>query len=667
MKVIITTLLCLTATGIVNADPVPQYGRFEAAFTIPGQTGNPFDPTANNVDVDFAGPRNLHIDVPAFWDGETWKVRLTPTVPGAYSSTVSRNGVASDVQWSTAHTFKCVKSKAAGFVRRSPDVTQEFVFDNGQIFYPIGMNVAWLPDDDGKNYADAFAGMKANGMRWARVWMTFWDDKALEWRSTGKNPEIGTLSIENARKLDRVVDAAAANGVYIQLVLQHHGQYTTKVDPNWNQNPFNVANGGFLSSPEQFFSDPHAIALTKAKYRYIVARWGYSPNIMAFELFNEVQNIPEIRPNLGAVVDWHRQMADYLRSVDVDKHLITASYTNPGNDLTQAGLDYWQIHDYVPDVLSYFSAANYSQAGCPVFVGEWGSNHKQTEQSTHDGVWSSLFTNGAAPGMFWYWDQVQSQNWWSQFGSPAEYMRRFGVDKQTSKSGVMVSADSPGKLSRLEFAFPKGWEATTSFDVDLATSGDITGLAGISSFVQGNGHRDMLPQPIDFHLHMSQPGRFSVRVGKIAAQGAHPVILIDGMPALDREYPSAGKDVDGNDTLGANVPVGDHEVSLDNSGADWFTVDQVSVENYVTALACVARTDGKTIDFWAYNRDRTSRDPIDGTLTMHGMKPGRYTIRLWDTWNRVELPSTNVKMKGTDLVIPIHGLVRDMAGTATRQ
>ena len=669
MKVIITMALLLLISGTAFADTkltVPQYSRFEGAFTVPGQSGNPFDPTANDVDVDIDGPAGKSI-VPAFWDGTGWKVRFTPTSTGAYSATVRRNGRACDAQWSTPSTFKCAKSKSAGFVRRSTELTQGFAFDNGEPFYPIGMNLAWLPNDDGKAYEEAFTSMNANGMRWARVWMTFWDDKALEWRSDGKNPAIGELSLDSARKLDRVVDAAGKEGVYIQLVLQHHGQYTTKTDPNWSQNPFNVANGGFLKEPQDFFTDPKAIALTKAKYRYIVARWGYSPNIMAYELFNEVQNISEAHPDFSAVVNWHRQMADYLRSIDVDHHMVTASYTNPGNDLSKAGFDYLQIHDYVPDILTYFSTADYATADRPVFVGEWGSNHKQTEQTTHDGVWSSIFTNGAAPGMFWYWDQVQAQNWWPSFKSASTYLSRFGVHDQRTKTILPVVVDSPGKLSKLQFAFPGGWDSTKSFDIDLLPTGGITGLAGVSSFVQGNGHRDMTSQPILFRVHSTATGRFSVRAGRISANGAHPTLLVDGMPAVDRDYPGMGKDVDGNDTLGANLSPGEHTVSLFNNGPDWFTVDSISVDNYVPALAAFARTDGHTIDFWAYNRNRESTDPIDGTLTINNQPDGRYKIRYWDTTRQVELSSTIIKAVAGDLVIPIHGLVHDWAGTATRE
>ena len=670
MKVTILTVLLLMTASMAHAGnggvSVPQYGRFEAAFTITGQTGNPFDPAANDVAVAFRGPRALHT-VPAFWDGDTWKVRFTPTATGSYTGVVSRNGAVCDVQWSTPHAFKCVKSKSSGFVRRSSEVIQGFVFDNGKPFYPLGINEAWGSADDGKHYEDDFALMHGSGLRWARVWMTFWDNKALEWRADGKNPAIGDFSLDSARKLDRVVDAAENNGVYVQLVLQHHGQYTSKVDPNWAQNPFNVANGGFLKEPQDFFTDPRAIALTKAKYRYIAARWGYSPSIMSWELFNEVQNISETKAHFADVVDWHKQMADYLRSVDINHHLITASYTNPGNDLSQSGLDYFQIHDYVPDVITYFSSADYTKADKPTFVGEWGSNWKQTEQLTHDGVWSSLYTEGAAPGMFWYWDMVESQDWWHVFASPAAYLSRFGVDQQIAKSRVPVSAESPGKLARLQFAFPGGWESTTSFDVDLAPSGTITGLAGISSFVQGSGHRDMTAQPIVFHLHGAAPVRLSVGIGRVASGGAHPTITVDGMPVVDRDYPGTGKDVDANDTLGANVGPGDHEVALFNAGADWFTVSQVSVENYAPALAAMARTDGTAIDFWVYDRERGSKDPIDGALTFHGIPDGRYKVRLWDTWNQVELPSISAHATGGSLVVPINGLVRDWAGTATRQ
>jgi hypothetical protein len=100
-----------------------------------------------------------------------------------------------------------------------------------------------------------------------------------------------------ARRWDTIVEAADKNGIFFPDGLQHHGQYSTRTNPNWGENPWNAANGGFLAKPEDFFTDARAKALTKAKYRYIIARWGYSPSILAWELFNEVQYTDAARDN----------------------------------------------------------------------------------------------------------------------------------------------------------------------------------------------------------------------------------------------------------------------------------------------------------------------------------------------------------------------------------
>ena len=44
------------------------------------------------------------------------------------------------------------------------------------------------------------------------------------------------------------------HGIYFQLVFQHHGQWNTGANSNWDVNPWNTAAGGFLKSPKEFFS-----------------------------------------------------------------------------------------------------------------------------------------------------------------------------------------------------------------------------------------------------------------------------------------------------------------------------------------------------------------------------------------------------------------------------
>ena len=150
---------------------------------------------------------------------------------------------------------------------------------------------------------------------------------------------LGRYSQQVAQRLDGIVEAAEANGIAIQLVLQHHGQFSTTTNPQWDQNPYNVNRGGMLETAETFFTDPEARRLTRNKYRYIVARWGYSPAILAWELFNEVQFTDGWRNRPETVVAWHREMADYLYEIDPHQHLVTTS-----SDTGDAFAAIWNIN-----------------------------------------------------------------------------------------------------------------------------------------------------------------------------------------------------------------------------------------------------------------------------------------------------------------------------------
>lgn len=88
--------------------------------------------------------------------------------------------------------------------------------------------------------------------------------------------------------MDKVLELAEQKGIYIMLTFINHGQFSTKVNPQWNENPWNKKNGGILTKPEEFFTNTEAKKQFKKIIRYIIARWGYSTNIMSWELFNEV-------------------------------------------------------------------------------------------------------------------------------------------------------------------------------------------------------------------------------------------------------------------------------------------------------------------------------------------------------------------------------------------
>ncbi len=644
---------------------VPRDSKFEASWTLPNQTGNPFDPQQNDIQAAFHTPSGKTVMVPAFWDGDKWRVRYTPLTIGKYTLTVLRSGTPIHPADLSAAGFRCTSSSAVGFIRRDPAHVQHFLFDNKNPYYPIGMDYAWgggnMPD-----YPEIFQTMHQNGMTWTRIWMNNWDGKNLEWGpDRSQNPPIGQYSMDVARKWDTIVNAAEKNDVYIQLCLQHHGQYTQQTDPNWADNPFNVANGGFLKNPEDFFTDPTALRLTRNKFRYIVARWGYSPHLMSFELFNEVQNIGEVRDHFENVVNWHRQMAAYIRSLDPNHHLITTSNSPPDSPLAKIGLDYDQIHTYVPSILSYFLSQSVAGVNTPVFLGEWGENGRQTESALHDGLWSGIMVPAAGAPQYWYWDQVQPQNWWGQYKAVTSYIKASHMAAQTNLHSVPVHATSSGNRATLSFTPSGGFGPTTSFDITADPSGAISGLSGVSSFIMGQNHRDMLPKPISIHLQCAQACKFQIQIATIARAGAHPQISVDGTLAAEKDYPAGDRDQNIADTLSADLTPGAHTVTLFNSGADWFIARSISVTDYSPALAATAKGNNHAIFFWAYSRDR-STEPISGSILLAGLAPGAYQLHLWNTQTGQPLgtPKTLRVMKDP-LSISLPAFSKDIAGWIT--
>jgi hypothetical protein len=273
-------------TGCVETGET--FPHVEISFRLEGVEGNPFAAEVWGI-VD--RPDGPPVRVPAFYDGgDTWRVRYTPDRLGVHRVRVATGPAGAerpaDAIDLSPDSFDVFGDPQPGFVRRSGAHVQRFAFDDGTPYFPLGYNVGWGKPELFEAHHEA---MRAAGIDWSRHWMAVFARLALDWNSFGKPLPEGHLDLEVARTWDRVVRSAEASGIRFQFVLQHHGQYSTTVNPNWGACPWAAAKGGFLKGPEEFFTHPKALEITRMKYRYIVARWGYSTAVMAWELFNEVQ------------------------------------------------------------------------------------------------------------------------------------------------------------------------------------------------------------------------------------------------------------------------------------------------------------------------------------------------------------------------------------------
>ena len=350
---------------------VPCFETFTVRFELNREADNPFDPDKADITCTVTSPNGHVAEHIGFWyqdyDREDrfsgdelkpmgrpeWRIRITPREVGTYTYVVHAR-LAKDTISTKPMTFFSEASNHRGFVRVSKD-PRYFEFDNGDFFYPIGHNLhspvdirCWKevfkqepPAGRGLNmYADFFDKMKQAGENTAEVWMSSWW-VGIEWTSAWRDyygPQ--RYSLQNAWKLDTLLQMAREHEFNIHVVLDNHGKFSEFCDWEWELNPYNRAAdaAGFLNGASEFFTNQQARKLHRDRLRYIAARWSSDPTILGWELVSEFDLVGgKNREDMNArnyfhrsqiPRDWAHEMINHMRSCDVYKHLITIHYAS---------------------------------------------------------------------------------------------------------------------------------------------------------------------------------------------------------------------------------------------------------------------------------------------------------------------------------------------------
>jgi hypothetical protein len=166
-----------------------------------------------------------------------------------------------------------------------------------------------------------------------------------------------------ARQFDDLLGLAEKHGIYVITYLWD----TFNMDFNWDVSPYNVANGGPCRFVSEMLTSREAIALQKRKFEWALARWGDHPQILAWELMNEIEwaVAGKIPGNQDAEGEWHLatddemkawvdEMAPFVRSFCMDRFgrcpLLTVSTNDPTYPApwlyAHPGLDFATNHQY---------------------------------------------------------------------------------------------------------------------------------------------------------------------------------------------------------------------------------------------------------------------------------------------------------------------------------
>ncbi len=502
-----------------------QFDKGEWDINVTAAFLNPYNQKEITLDMVLTSPSGKPVVLPCYYEsGDTteslWKARFAPQEAGKYSYffRIQNNTGPGE---SAKDYFISRPSSKPGFLHKNTLWT--FKFDNGQLFRGVGENVGWESrsfENPKWTYDYLLPTLSKNGANFFRTWMCYWN-MPLEWQKVGSTKRYSNtdkyFNPGAIKRMDELVDLTDSLGLYFMLTLDWHGHLME--GGGWKNSPYNMINGGPAKTPTEFFTLRSARDKYKNKLRYVVARWGYSTSIAAFEFFNEIDNAAfngadSILIPHAAITQWHDEMSRYLKDVDPYGHMVTTSISH--RDImgmnSIAYIDFNQKHIYkhtekipaiYPDYIKDF--------GKPYVVAEFGyrwedDDPKYGEGFDYDykrGLWYGLFSPTPILPMTWWWELFDTRDMtpyfngvrqisdemlkagkgaFEQFAVSADRIETHGV-KCGSKYFIYLLNNTHEKIvSPVSFDFTGGQRVTVqTFDPGTRRYKTLT------NFIAGNG------------------------------------------------------------------------------------------------------------------------------------------------------------------------------------
>jgi hypothetical protein len=670
---------------------VEQHGKFEAQLALTAGYTNPYDYDNIRVEAVFTAPDGSQTRVEGFYmegfqiaseatgalsatGSNGFRLRFSPRQTGTWSYTVSCTNTQGTGTF-PAQTFTCTAPATAenkGFVRSGS--SNYLFFDNGEQYIPIGENIAWQNGNPYLDYKKWVGKMADNQGNFLRLWLCHWG-LGVEWKNNSNGfSGLRRYKQSNAYYLDWLFDFCAEKGVYVMFCLNHHGQVSSQVNPNWSESPYNAANGGPCQNTWDFFSNAQAKAAHKNRLRYTLARWGYQRSIMTWELFNEVNWTDNYDQHKPAIADWHAEMAAFLKQNDYANRPVSTSYGSPQSEdpalWNNPDMEYSQRHYYIDSpnleaILASGARENLSLYDKPAHIGEFGlsagggdlGNLDPNGIHIHNNLWGPVFGGGLGTGMTWWWDSyIDPKNLYYHFIGLGVLLPSIPLHAGDFRPAAAVVEGAPGDLS-LQAGL--GWGELGDELLQISGSGAITPANyKLSQFLYGAVWNTQFRSPPSFEVTMPQSGEFKVQVGAQFGQSPKLEIRVDGAVALS-VTPAA------NQTYTVLVPAGQHTIKVDNTGTDWMTIAGYTIEGLGSSVDAyvLKAADHKSMAAWVLNRaynhvnvkaNGAPNSIAGASLRVPNMADGDYAARWYNCLTgNLELEETVTAVSGVlQLAVP---------------
>jgi hypothetical protein len=345
------------------------------------------------------------------------------------------------------------------------------------------------------------------------------------------------------------------------------------------------------------------------------------------------------------VAAWHKEMADYLRSIDPYHHPITTS--SELDPAVYAAVDYEQPHTYPPSVFGAIVGTK-PLPDRPLFFGEFGGSGPAGDAGAEqaiirDGFWAGLLAGQSGPGQYWYWDRAYSAQLYDEYARQSEILAKSGFadHPQGKPLAIAVTGTDPTDLTVRP---GRGWAKTDKFVFQLPIDAATGAFPELSGYIQGakGGNRTMMAEPIRIRFTAPRAGVATIKIGEISQRGGGVSLMLNRIPITEKSWPSSPANHRANETFSVPFSAGANEITLDNPGEDWVTLDSISIPGAEAGVSATAwGTSGYALARLQWRSPATSAT----TVQVSGLTDGTYELRQFNLATG-RLKSSHTRVQG---------------------
>ena len=678
----------------LSANPVAQYALVEINPVLQASYTNPYDPQQIDLKAVFLAPDGDSMVVAGFFmqpydlpapdqaiasGPPVWRIRFSPDKPGNWQFRLR----VTDTSGSTLtpwDTFLCTPSAHPGFVRGSAG--QYFVQDNGECFITLGENMAWgVPEGKFAPYERWMDSLANNGANFIKIMMVPW---AFSIEGGTNGPGDYSARQDRARHLDWVLELARARNIRVQLAFMIHDVLSTNWSNHWATNPYNQINGGPCATVTQFFTDEGAKRHFKNYLRYSVARWSAYPEIIAWEVISEgdnVENYSQIKTEVSA---WLQEMNTWIHATDPWQRPITAGFASSVNDP-----DYWnhpftsftQLHlyddypDFEKEVYDW-SRTYLDKYPRPFIIGEMGLSHSPDTIVKYDpegiafrnAIWTTMLSGALGCGMHWWWDNyIDPQALYHHFRGPAALLNNGPAPDSTWQPARPELITTNTDTLILVPGFQQLFMMAPANLFTVEPGGFLEpSVRMLGAFLYGKGSMvSSFRNPPSFDANFHSNGTFTIITGNYVVSSTLQV-NIDGIPAWSQV-------VQANAEYSIPIPAGRHlllveNISTDNGGCE---ISSYAFHPFLSEARSFALLGNEGGIGWMQRQDfhwqkwyaAGGSFPLveNAVLVIPGFTDSLYTIHWIDPWSGQELSSALLYPSGDTLLADVPDFAPDLA------